>query len=161
MKSVLFILWMSLISVSVCAQDFASRFLESHKPDTNLNCVTISPNMMEKVMNLDVHNEDKMMDMISKLKSMQMLTTQVNGQKYYKEALSVLEKNSGRFVSFLTFDDKSENFQIMVRKKKDAIIELVMLMREDDNFTVINFTGNMSKDFIARLAKEMEPKTHN
>jgi len=161
MKSVLFILWMSLISVSVCAQDFASRFLESHKHDTNLNCVTISPNMMEKVMNLDVHNEDKMMDMISKLKSMQMLTTQVNGQKYYKEALSVLEKNSGRFVSFLTFDDKSENFQIMVRKKKDAIIELVMLMREDDNFTVINFTGNMSKDFIARLAKEMEPKTHN
>ncbi len=117
--------------------------------------------MMEKVMNLDVQNEDKMMDMISKLKSMQMLTTQVNGQKYYKEALSVLEKNSGRFVSFLTFDDKSENFQIMVRKKKDAIIELVMLMREDDNFTVINFTGNMSKDFIARLAKEMEPKTHN
>lgn len=161
MKSVLFILWMSLISVSVCAQDFASRFLESHKPDTNLNCVTISPNMMEKVMNLDVQNEDKMMDIISKLKSMQMLTTQVNGQKYYKEALSVLEKNSGRFVSFLTFDDKSENFQIMVRKKKDAIIELVMLMREDDNFTVINFTGNMSKDFIARLAKEMEPKTHN
>lgn len=161
MKSVLFILWMSLISVSVCAQDFASRFLESHKPDTNLNCVTISPNMMEKVMNLDVQNEDKMMDMISKLKSMQMITTQVNGQKYYKEALSVLEKNSGRFVSFLTFDDKSENFQIMVRKKKDAIIELVMLMREDDNFTVINFTGNMSKDFIARLAKEMEPKTHN
>ncbi len=158
MKSVLFILWMSLISVSVCAQDFASRFLESHKPDTNLNCVTISPNMMEKVMNLDVQNEDKMMDMISKLKSMQMLTTQVNGQKYYKEALSVLEKNSGRFVSFLTFDDKSENFQIMVRKKKDAIIELVMLMREDDNFTVINFTGNMSKDFIARLAKAMEPK---
>lgn len=161
MKSVLFILWMSLISVSVCAQDFASRFLESHKPDTNLNCVTISPNMMEKVMNLDVQNEDKMMDMISKLKSLQMLTTQVNGQKYYKEALSVFEKNSGRFVSFLTFDDKSENFQIMVRKKKDAIIELVMLMREDDNFTVINFTGNMSKDFIARLAKEMEPKTHN
>ena len=152
---------MSLISVSVCAQDFASRFLESHKPDTNLNCVTISPNMMEKVMNLDVQNEDKMMDIISKLKSMQMLTTQVNGQKYYKEALSVLEKNSGRFVSFLTFDDKSENFQIMVRKKKDAIIELVMLMREDDNFTVINFTGNMSKDFIARLAKEMEPKTYN
>lgn len=149
------------MSVSVCAQDFASRFLESHKPDTNLNCVTISPNMMEKVMNLDVQNEDKMMDIISKLKSMQMLTTQVNGQKYYKEALSVLEKNSGRFVSFLTFDDKSENFQIMVRKKKDAIIELVMLMREDDNFTVINFTGNMSKDFIARLAKEMEPKTHN
>jgi len=158
MKRVLLILWISLISVSVCAQDFASRFLESHKPDTNLTCVTISPKMMEKVMDLDVENEDKLMDMISKLKSMQLLTTQVNGQKYYKEALGVLEKNSDRFEQFLSFEDKSENFQIMVRKKRNAIIELVMLMREDDNFTVINFTGNMSKDFIARLAKAMEPK---
>jgi hypothetical protein len=114
--------------------------------------------MMQKVLDLNLENEEQMMDMISKLKSMQMLTSQGNGQKYYKEALSILEKNSGRFESFLTFEDKSENFQIMVRKKRNAIIELVMLMRQDDNFTIINFTGNMSRDFIDRLAKSMEPK---
>jgi len=158
MKRVLFILCFSLVSVWVCAQDFASRFLESHKPDNNLTCVTISPKMMQKVLDLNLENEEQMMDMISKLKSMQMLTSQGNGQKYYKEALSILEKNSGRFESFLTFEDKSENFQIMVRKKRNAIIELVMLMRQDDNFTIINFTGNMSRDFIDRLAKSMEPK---
>jgi hypothetical protein len=114
--------------------------------------------MMQKVMDLNLEDEKQVMDMISKLKSMQMLTTHANGQKYYKEALGVLEKNSGRFEQFLSFENKSENFQIMVRKKRNAIIELVMLMCEDDNFTVINFTGNMSKDFIDRLAKSMEPK---
>lgn len=158
MKRVLFILCLSLISVWVCAQDFTSRFLESHKPDNNLTCVTISPKMMQKVMDLNLEDEGQITDMIAKLKSMQMLTTHVNGQKYYKEALGLIEKNSGRFEQFLSFENKSENFQIMVRKKRHAIIELVMLMCEDDNFTVINFTGNMSKDFIDRLAKSMEPK---
>jgi len=158
MKSVLFILWMTLISVSASAQDFASRFLENHKPDANLTCVTISPKMIEKVMDLDVNDDGKMMDMISKLKSMQMLTSQSNGQKYYKEALGVLDKNQDRFKPFVSFEDKSENFQIMVRKKRSAIIELVMLMCENENFTIINFTGNMSKDFIDMLAKSMKPK---
>nr|WP_321436040.1 DUF4252 domain-containing protein [uncultured Bacteroides sp.] len=161
MKSVLLILWMSLISISACAQDFASRFLENHRPDNNLTCEIISPKMIEKVMNLDVNDDGGMMNMISKLKSMQMVTTQVNGQKYYKEALGVLDKNSGRFEPYLSFEGKSENFQIMVRKKKNAILELVMLMCEKDDFTIINFTGNMSKDFITRLAKSMDPKAHN
>ncbi|BEH00148.1 hypothetical protein BSYN_24120 [Bacteroides sedimenti] len=158
MKRVLLIICIVLLAGKVSAQDFASRFLEKHLPDTNLTCVTISPKMMEKVMNLEVDGEQDMMEMISKLKSMRMVTTEVNGQKYYNEALKVLEKNSGRFEPYLSFEDKSENYQIMIRKKKNAIIELVMLMREADNFTVINFTGNMSQDFIARLAKSMEPK---
>lgn len=158
MKRVLLILCITLLAATVSAQDFASRFLENHKPDTNLTCVTISPKMMEKVMDLEVNDEEDMMEMISKLKSMRMVTTEVNGQKYYKEALKVFEKNSKRFEPYLSFEDKSENFQIMIRKRKNAIIELVMLMREADSFTVINFTGNMSQDFIARLAKSMEPK---
>jgi hypothetical protein len=29
----------------------------------------------------------------------------------------------------------------MIRKKNDAIIELVMLIHENTHFTVINFTG--------------------
>lgn len=109
-------------------------------------------------MDLNVNDDGKMMDMISKLKSMQMLTSQSNGQKYYKEALGVLDKNQDRFKPFVSFEDKSENFQIMVRKKRSAIIELVMLMCENENFTIINFTGNMSKDFIDMLAKSMKPK---
>ena len=44
MKSVLLMCWMALLSVAVSAQDFASRFLTEHKADSNLTCITISPN---------------------------------------------------------------------------------------------------------------------
>ena len=150
--------WMALLSVAVSAQDFASRFLTEHKGDSNLTCVTISPKMMEEIMKSDAEKDKEVLDMISNLKSMQVLTSDVEGKKYFNAALKVVEKNSGRFESFLSFKDKSENCQIMVRKKKNTIIELVMLMHGKNNFSVINFTGNMSSEFISKLAASMKPK---
>ena len=151
MKGVLLMCWMALLSVAVSAQDFASRFMAEHKADSNLTCVTISPKMMEEIMKSDADKE--VLDMISNLKSMQVLTSDVEGKKYFDAALKVVEKNTGRFESFLSFKDKSENCQIMVRKKKDTIVELVMLMHEKNHFAVINFTGNMSPEFIAQIKR--------
>lgn len=158
MKSVLLMCWMAWMSMAVTAQDFASRFLTEHKADSNLTCVTISPKMMEEILRSDAEKNDEVLDIISNLKSMQMLTAKVDGQKYYDEALRVVEKNSGRFKPFLSFKDKAGNCQIMIRKKKDTIIELVMLMHEKNHFAVINFTGNMSAEFISKLAASMKPK---
>ena len=42
---------------------------------------------------------------------------------------------------------------IMVRKKKSTIVELVMLMHEKNHFAVVNFTGNMSPEFIAQIKR--------
>lgn len=158
MKRVLLFCFITCLSFTISAQDFASRFLEKHASDTNLTCISISPKMMEEVLKIDADGDNKMMDMISKLKSMQMLKAGINSQKYYKEALSLLNKNSGRFESFLSFDDKSENCQILVRKKKGRILELVMLICEANSFVVINFTGNMNDDFITKLANSIEFK---
>lgn len=158
MKSVLLTCCMAWLSVLVSAQDFATRFLTEHKADSNLTCVTISPKMMEEIMRSDAEKNDEVLDIISNLKSMQMLTAKVDGQKYYDEALQVVEKNSGRFEPFLSFKDKAGNCQIMIRKKKDTIIELVMLMHEKNHFAVINFTGSMSAEFISKLAASMKPK---
>lgn len=158
MKSVLLTCCMALLSVVVSAQDFASRFLAEHKADSNLTCVTISPKMMGEIMKSDAEKEDEILDIISNLKSMQMLTANVKGQQYYDEALQIVEKNSERFETFLSFKDKAGGCLIMVRKKRNTIIELVMLMHEKNHFAVINFTGNMSPEFISKLAVSMKPK---
>lgn len=153
MKSVLLLCWMALLSVAVSAQDFASRFMVEHKADTNLTCVTISPKMMEEIMKNDAEKDEDIMDIISNLKSMQVLTSKVKGKNYYEEALKIMEKNSNRFEPFLSFRDKSANCQIMVRRKKDTIIELVMMMHEKNHFSVINFTGKMNSEFIDQIKR--------
>ena len=153
MKSVLLMCWMALLSVAVSAQAFASRSMAEHQADSNLTCVTISPKMMEEIMKSDAEKDKEVLDMISNLKSMQVLTSDVEGKKYFNAALKVVEKNSGRFESFLSFKDKSENCQIMDRKKKSTIVELVMMMHEKYHFAVVNFTGNMSPVFIAQIKR--------
>lgn len=159
MKRVLLICWMSLLTVAVSAQDFASRFMTEYKSDTNLNCISVSPRMMEEVLKVNVENDgDKILDIISNLKSMQMITSEKEGAKYYKKALGIIEKNTNRFEPFLSFNDHSQDCRIMVRKKNGTILELVMLMNDSDKFFVINFTGNMNDKFIDKMANSFNMK---
>ncbi|MEG2150411.1 MAG: DUF4252 domain-containing protein, partial [Bacteroidaceae bacterium] len=77
---------------------------------------------------------------------------------YFEQAMDLLDKNNDRFEPFLSFKDKSEDYQIMVRKKKGSIVELVMLMHDKEHFIVINFTGIMSDEFIRKMAKSMNAR---
>lgn len=158
MKRVLLICWIACISAVVSAQDFASRFMAVHNQDVSLNCISISPKMMQEIMKADIEKDDRILDIISNLKSMQMLTSEVKGKKLYKDALDILERNSNRFEPFLSLEDDGENYRIMVRKKEKKIIELVMLTNEKNNFVVVNFTGKMDDDFINKLADSMKMK---
>ncbi|MEG2513894.1 MAG: DUF4252 domain-containing protein [Bacteroidaceae bacterium] len=150
---------MTLLSTVISAQDFASRFLGERADDTNLKCISISPKMMREVLKIDVEKENEnVLNIISNLKSMQMLTADVEGKTYFEQAMNLLGKNNNRFEPFLSFKDKSEDYQIMVRKKKGTIVELVMLMHDKEHFVVINFTGIMSDEFIRKMAKSMNAK---
>lgn len=149
---------MAWLSASVMAQDFTSLFLTEHKQDTNLTCVTISPKMMQEIMKSDAEKDEEVLEIISNLKSMQLLTAKVRGQSYYNRALKIVEKNTNRFEPFLSFSGESENSKIMIRKNKGNIIELVMLIHEKNHFTIINFTGTMSPEFIAKLAASVKQK---
>ena len=146
------------MSVSIAAQDFASRFMNEHKEDKNLTCISVSPKMMEEMLKIDAGKEESLSDIISSLKSMQLLSSSVDGAGYYKEAIGILNRNSHRFEPFLAFEDEKESGQIMVRRKNGEIIELVMLVKEGTQFLVINFTGNMSDKFIDELAHSITKK---
>ena len=141
------------------AQDVASKFMAENKTDVRLNCISVSPRLMEEVLKVNVENDgDKILDIISKLKSMQMISSEKEGSKYYKKALSILEKNTNRFEPFLSFNDSSQNCRIMVRKKNGIILELVMLTNVSEKFCVINFTGNMNDKFIDKVANSLNMK---
>lgn len=139
-----------IISVALCAQDFATRFMQNHKNDDNLKCVTISPKMMEKVMNVNVDDEG-MKKMLSDIKSMQMISSVNYVRRYYKEAIALAKKNADRFSLYTSYSKKKDAYEIRVRKRKNIIVELIMVMRDTKSFSVINFTGKMDKAFIDRL----------
>jgi hypothetical protein len=148
-----------LLFASATAQDFITRFMDTHKADSNLVHVTVSPKMLEMIlwgMEELEENDTQMGDILSDLKSMQMISATVETEKYRDEALEVLKKNANRFEPYLSFDGTEENCKILVRRKKEQIIELVMLQYSKEAFSVLNLTGIVSPDFIAKLTSSVD-----
>jgi hypothetical protein len=159
MKSVLLTLLMTVFSVTAMAQDFATRFMAEHKEDANLTCITISPTMMKQILKVDaVEKDEKMADVISNLKSMQLITAKVKSLHYFQQAMKIADKNSNRFDPYLASKDRFGESKVMVRRHKGTIVEMVMLTNYRKKFSVINFTGLMSDDFISQLTRSMKQK---
>jgi hypothetical protein len=153
MKSVLLALLMTISSMAGMAQDFATRFMTEHQQDGHISCITISPTMMNKILKVDaVEKDENMSEMISNLKSMQLITSDVRPLHYYREALKIIDKNADRFEPYHSFKDHGGEGKIMLRKHKGVIVEMVLLKKTRYKFSVINFTGNMSEEFISQLA---------
>lgn len=158
MKRVLLTYWVFLLPVLVAAQDFTSLFLEENKEDSTLIRVTISPKMMGEILKSDAEKNEDILEIISNLKSMQVLSSEANGESYFLKARKVVEEHSKRFEPYLSYEDENENYQIIVRKRGGSIVELIMLMVEEDRFAIINFTGNIKPEFISTLTKSMTRK---
>ncbi len=155
MRKVLWAVVSIFFAGMIQAQDFTSRFMADCPADSGLVCVTISPKMMEEILKSEAEKDAGMTAIISNLKSMQLLSSQTDAEIYYAHALDVLEKNEDLFESLVLVAEPTEDSRILIRKREDTIIELVMLTHTDGRFSVINFTGTMDPDFIARIAGAM------
>lgn len=144
-----------LTALLLPAQDFTSIFLEENEADSTLVHVTISPRMMEEILKSDTGKNEEILEVISSLKSMQALFSNVNGESYFRKARKVVDDHTGRFEPYLSHAEDNNNCQIVVRKRDGTIIELVMFTIEDHRFTVIDFTGNIKPGFISTLTRSM------
>ncbi|MCM1108196.1 MAG: DUF4252 domain-containing protein [Clostridium sp.] len=141
------------------AQDFTSRFMASHPNDSLLQCLTISPKMMERIMKLSAMENGKRANteqVLSKLKSARIITSKA-GKEYFNEAETLLLKNQHRF-TLLNQSRQDGTHSIFVRKRDSIISELILLSLDDKQklFTIIDFTGEMDKDFIKTLTQQWD-----
>ena len=158
MKRVLCLLMIAIVSVTVVAQrgqDFASRFVQQCNEDTTLKCVTVSPKMMEQLVNMGGDNRnDTLMTAIAKLKSARIVQAETNGEHYYQKAEALLKKNAGRFSFVKTFrTERSEGVFYNRQKRSGKVVELVMVCKTTDNdmFVLVNLTGDIDEEFIEFL----------
>lgn len=159
MKRALLTCWVYLLPFVLQAQDFTSIFLEENGVDSTLTRVTISPKMMEEILkSSDADKNEDMLEIISSLKSMRVLSSPANGESYFRKARKIVDDHSKRFEPYLSYTDENEHCQIVVRKKGGAIVELIMLMVEEDRFAIINFTGKIKPEFISTLTRSMTGK---
>lgn len=154
------VLCLVLIACSVYAwgQDFASKFMEQCSTDDDVQCRTVSPKMMEKLMNDMAAAEDGGEEipeyLLSKLKSARIVTATRQGDKLFREAELLMEKNKNRF-SPLAQGLPGQSSKVFVRKRDEVIRELVVLnlSPRGDTLTIVNLTGNMDERFMRMLSQ--------
>lgn len=145
---------MALVVIAAMAQgeqDFASKFMDLYGgQNSSLSCATVSPAMMEKMLNLkSIGKNANAKQVFSQLKSIRVVTSQSHSKAdtYFAKAIRLAEDNSRRYKLYAEAADKS----IYKRERGRWIVELVMVINANDSFSIIDLTGNMTKEFIKTL----------
>ena len=149
MRRVLCLLcYIACLIPSAWGQDFATKFMEQCGEKDKMECQTVSPKMMEKVMDILAdpdENEDEEVQ--------EYLTADRHAEKLFRKAESLIEKNKNRF-SPLAEDSAGDHNRIFVRRHDDVVRELVMLQLSPgkDLLTIVDLTGEMDEKFMKLLS---------
>lgn len=143
---------------AVCAQsaqDFASKFIDRCDIDTAVQCVTVSPRMMEQLTKeADAKHNDSMAKAIQKLKSARIVTASARAADYYRQAEELLKKNPQRFAHAKDYRDGHGHGTFYTRTTKNGdTVELVMLHADTDadKLVIVNLTGDIDDEFVSTL----------
>lgn len=153
MKHFIICLLTTICSLTAWAQneqDFASRYMALYANGTSLQCTTVSPLMLEKMMQLpNVEENAHTRQVLSQLKSIRMVanSTSHETQELYNKATHLAQRNNRRYKPYAQRHDK----QLYVRRRGKYIVEMVLFMKHDHHFKLINLTGNMTDDFLNQL----------
>jgi len=156
-----------LLSLTLSAektQDFVAQLMsdleEQYGVDNNdeYGCVTVSPSMMEKMLKMlqskDAKNDEQIQRILPHVKSMRIFSATKHIDRYNTAATKLLNKNAKSYRPFKASAEKNMDPCVWVRRSGNKVIEMIVLNRkENENFQVINITGDMSKSFVNELLK--------
>lgn len=150
-KRILLTAIIALTAIAASAQsgqDFSTRFMQLYSDSHPLNCKTISPSMMEKVMRLDNVEKDKTtQQVLSQLKSIRIVSAKEDADQLFSKAQTLAKQNRQRYRPYAS----GGGSDIYTRKRGKTIVELVVIMKKGGHFSLLNFTGNMSPGFIEKV----------
>ena len=155
MKYLSSIIAVLLVCTQLQAQESFFSHFEKYVDDERFTSVYVSPKMFEMVANLELDDiDDDIKSVISNLKGLQVLTTEVNSLKFYEEAKSKIPKN--RYELLMKVRDDDENVLIYVDEADNIINELILLVGSPDEAVLLNITGKIDLDKISKIANSMD-----
>jgi hypothetical protein len=130
------------------------RFFGDFENDANATLVNISPKtfgMFTKALSKTEDAEIK--DIVSSVKGLKLVSTEVNALKHYKDAISKIPSNE--YETLVTVKDKGQNIRFFTKGSGDIVNELVLLVGGENQFLVMSLVGNLDLNKIAKLANKL------
>ena len=158
MKRAVCLIIIAMMTATIYAQgvqDFASKFVQQHDTDTAVQCITVSPKMMEQLTKkAGAGGKDSMAQAIQKLKSARIVTTSTQSESYYRQAEELLRQNPQRFTHAKNYRSSHGHGTFYTRKTRSgSTVELVMLHADSDTdqMIIVNLTGDIDDEFVNSL----------
>ena len=134
--------------------DFASEYLRLYGEKYDIDCKTISPQMMERILNGAAGSEDEnTVNVLSQIKSIRILTTEPNAcqaKTLFEKAEELAAQNKRRYTVY----SQAHGRNIYVRRRGKQFLELVVVrQKEDHTFYMLNLTGYLSDKFLQQVLK--------
>ena len=147
------------VTASMAQADAISKYFDKYLNDESFSVVCISPKMFDLVSKLDVDDMDQdTKDVLKDLKGLRILSRDNDGQKYYQEAMNIL--NTKEYETLMTVRDGDSNVRFWVKEdpaNSNRINELLLLVGGED-FALISFVGNIDLKKISKLSDKMDVK---
>ncbi len=149
---------MLIASLSINAQSpIISDFIAKYENNDQFTSVYVSPKMIDMVTKVAEEDiEGELQDVLKDLKGLQVLTTEIDAMKYYKELESGL--NGNNFDLLMKVREEDQNVKIFSKGSSDIVDEIAILVGGVDEFVLVSLVGKLDLDKIGKLAEGLDVK---
>ncbi|GAA5225038.1 DUF4252 domain-containing protein [Membranihabitans marinus] len=145
-----FILLLSVVFLQAQNKS-VNDFFEKYKADSSFTIVNISPSMFSIISGMDIESMDAdVKELLNSITGLKILSKN-DGNKYYKEALQMLNNNPMEELMSI----KEEDSEVLIYGKNDGnqhLSEVIMLTLEKNNFVLMQIMGKISLSQLSKLS---------
>jgi hypothetical protein len=167
-KSVLmfaFVFVSCLASNSVFAQSKSVKaFYESQKDKDHDVCVTISGSFLKFLSRLDIDDDDidvdskKLRKAVDKINDLMILS--IDKSRINRSVILSLQKavNKEGYEDYLIVREGKKLTKFMAKEKGNKIVSLILVAEGDENYTVLEFNGEIDPESLSNMSDDYDIK---
>jgi cellulose synthase/poly-beta-1,6-N-acetylglucosamine synthase-like glycosyltransferase len=156
MKKLMTVLFILLTVGGISAQSLISTSFSDYEENEDYTRVSISKKMFSIMANLDMEDDEdaELLKAVTNLDGLKVIVadSSENPKAMFKEAMSRIPK---RFEELMTVNDKDEKIVFLIDEKDGIISELIMVMRGDNEFVLLDMFGKIDLKQIVKLSRKM------
>jgi hypothetical protein len=156
MKKLIALFTAVLLAGILNAQSLVSTEFSDYESNENFTRVSISKKMFELIANLDPDDDDEkdLIESVSRLDGLKIIVadSSENPAALYKETM---KRIPNRFEELMTVNDESEKIIFMIDEKDGVVKELIMVLKGDNEFVLLDLFGDIDLNEVAKISRKM------
>lgn len=152
MKKLMMIIGMCCLIMTAKAQDIIGDFMKNSENPDIFTQVNINSKMFQLIADKAYDDTESI---IQNLTGMKILKTDKNSGHYFEEAKKLIEKRFPLYETLMNIKEEEKDLWMYIQENKGSITELVILVRNKEEFVLMNFTGKIDLKKISQLSKSV------